>query len=254
MLRTGSSSPAHTPPHHRETAVPTPRPHTARTARTARTLPATRVLLAAGTLVAALALTACDPEGADAGADTAAPLSAPPSAPPSAALSAPPSAAAPSGSPAAAGHTLVQAAKAGGLPAVTGEGALSDVPVDPGEMRDGMHLVAGTYRAAATGRPVLVLGVDSVPEDPSKRREHLWRGLIDYALQNGSTGTPTTAKPYPSGPLGGSVECLSLPEAPTTDVICGWADTSTAAVALFPRTTPAEAARLFTAMRADLEH
>ncbi|MFJ1705704.1 hypothetical protein [Kitasatospora sp. NPDC088346] len=217
--------------------LPTPSRRTART------------LLAAGALVTALALTACDPEGADTGADAATPTTA------TAVTNSTATAAAPSGSSAAADRrTLVHAARAGGLPAVTGAGALSDVPIDPGEMRDGMHLVAGTYRAAATGRPVLFLGVDAVPEDPGKRREHLWRGLIDYALQNGSTGDPTTAEPYPTGPLGGSVECLSLPKAPTTDVICGWTDASTAAVALFPRTTPAEAARQFTAMRADLEH
>ncbi|WP_457034143.1 hypothetical protein [Kitasatospora sp. P5_F3] len=161
-------------------------------------------------------------------------------------------------SPAGSGeHTLVEAETAGGLTRDTGADAVSDVPVDPGEMRDGMHLVVADYNRAGqtSARRILFVGVDSVPEDPNKRREHLWRGLIDYALQNGSTGTPATAKPYQPGPLGGSLECLSLPESATaTDVICGWADTTTAAVALFPRTTPADAARLFIAMRADLEH
>ncbi|WP_328792709.1 hypothetical protein [Streptomyces sp. NBC_00273] len=205
-----------------------------------------RTLLATIALATTLTLTACDP---------AAEAEAPP-APPT--TTAPVSAPASSTSPAGSGkHTLAEAATAGGLTKATGASAVSDVPVDPGEMRDGMHLVVADYNRAGqtSGRRILFVGVDSVPEDPNKRREHLWRGLIDYALQNGSTGTPTTAKPYQPGPFGGSLECLSLPEsANATDVICGWSDTTTAAVALFPRTTPADAARLFAAMRADLEH
>ncbi|WP_406073349.1 hypothetical protein [Streptomyces virginiae] len=205
-----------------------------------------RNLLATIALATTLTLTACDPAG-----EAEAPP-APPAA--SATVSAPASSTSPAGS---GKHTLAEAATAGGLTKATGAGAVSDVPVDPGEMRDGMHLVVADYNRAgqASGRRILFVGVDSVPEDPNKRREHLWRGLIDYALQNGSTGTPTTAKPYEPGPFGGSLECLSLPESATaTDVICGWSDTTTAAVALFPRTTPADAARLFAAMRADLEH
>lgn len=205
-----------------------------------------RTLLATIALATTLTLTACEPA-----AEAEAPP-APPAA--SATVSAPASATLPAGS---GKRTLAEAATAGGLTKATDAGAVSDVPVDPGEMRDGMHLVVADYNRAGqtSGRRILFVGVDSVPEDPNKRREHLWRGLIDYALQNGSTGTPTTAKPYQPGPFGGSLECLSLPEsASTTDVICGWSDTTTAAVALFPRTTPADAARLFAAMRADLEH
>ncbi|MFB6560778.1 hypothetical protein ACFCYH_18195 [Streptomyces sp. NPDC056400] len=202
-----------------------------------------RALLATIALATTLTLTACDP---------AAEAEAPPAA--TATVSAPASSTSTAGS---GKHTLAEAATAGGLTKATGASAVSDVPVDPGEMRDGMHLVVADYNRAGqtSGRRILFVGVDSVPEDPNKRREHLWRGLIDYALQNGSTGTPTTAKPYQPGPFGGSLECLSLPESATaTDVICGWSDTTTAAVALFPHTTPADAARLFAAMRADLEH
>ncbi|MFB6577376.1 MULTISPECIES: hypothetical protein [unclassified Streptomyces] len=205
-----------------------------------------RALLATIALATTLTLTACDP---------AAEAEAPPAPPAATAtVSAPASSTSTAGS---GKHTLAEAATAGGLTKATGASAVSDVPVDPGEMRDGMHLVVADYNRAGqtSGRRILFVGVDSVPEDPNKRREHLWRGLIDYALQNGSTGTPTTAKPYQPGPFGGSLECLSLPEsATTTDVICGWSDTTTAAVALFPHTTPADAARLFAAMRADLEH
>ncbi|MFB7545980.1 hypothetical protein ACFC0N_39495 [Streptomyces zaomyceticus] len=203
-----------------------------------------RTFLAATALATMLTLTACDP-AAEAPPAASAPVATP-------------ARSASSTSPAGSGkHTLTEAATAGGLTRATGASAVSDVPVDPGEMRDGMNLVVADYNRAGqtSGRRILFVGVDSVPEDPNKRREHLWRGLIDYALQNGSTGTPTTAKPYQPGPFGGSLECLSLPEsANATDVICGWSDTTTAAVALFPRTTPADAARLFAAMRADLEH
>ncbi|MGW6917877.1 hypothetical protein ACWGB8_29240 [Kitasatospora sp. NPDC054939] len=222
-----------------------------------------RLAVTAGAVAAALALTACGPENTEGSGPTAQPTAgpatataAPTGAPaPAASTPAPPASAKPTGSAPAGKRQVVEAATAGGLTRATGAGAVTDVPVDPGEMRSGMHLVVANYEkpGQASGRRILVVAVDNVPEDPNKRREHLWRGLIDHALQNGSTGSPTTATPYAAGPLGGSVECLSLPEAPTTDVVCGWADGSTAGVALFPQTTPKAAAALFTAMRGDLE-
>lgn len=123
------------------------------------------------------------------------------------------------------------------------------MPVDPGEMREGMTLVETNYQRQK-GRPVLFAGVDNVPEEPSKRREHLWRGLIDYAAYQGGTGSPGASVAYPAGPLGGNLECFPL----GSDALCGWVDSSTAAVALFPATAPTDAAKLFAAMRADLEH
>ncbi|MFI5531979.1 hypothetical protein ACIA8O_25945 [Kitasatospora sp. NPDC051853] len=209
---------------------------------------------------AALGLTACVPEDATTtgGATTATP-------PPAASTPAPapsptpsPAASAPTAAKASPGarHRVVEAPTAGGLTLAVGAGTLTDVPVDPGEMVDGMQFVQAEYDRPGkpSARRVLVLAVDNVPEDPNKRREHLWRGLIDYALQNGSTGDPTTAEPYAPGPLGGSLECLSLPaRTGPTDVLCGWADTRTAGVALLPATTPQEAARLFAAIRADVE-
>ncbi|GAA4850502.1 hypothetical protein [Kitasatospora terrestris] len=216
-----------------------------------------RIVLAAAVAVAALTLTACDPDEIPA-TDAAPTASTAAPAPASASASA---ATKPSGSakPSPAGHrTVAETRTAGGLTLATGQGTLTDVPVDPGEMREGMHFVQSEYNRPgqpATARKILVLAVDNVPEDPNKRREHLWRGLIDYALGNGSSGTPTTAEPYQAGPLGGSLECLSLPaKSGPTDVICGWADASTAGVALLPGTTPAEAGRLFAAIRADVEH
>ncbi|MFC8453328.1 hypothetical protein [Kitasatospora sp. NPDC057223] len=206
----------------------------------------TRLALTVGAVAVALALTACEPDNSVDAAD------APVATAPAAATGTP---AATAAVPPASKRQVTAAKTAGGLARYTGEGAVSDVAIDPGEMQPGMNLVVANYNRAgqATGRRILLVAVDGVPEDPNKRREHLWRGLIDYALDSGSTGTPGTGKAFSSGPLGGSVECLGLPEAATTDVICGWADGSTAAVALFPRTTLPEAAALFTAMRGDLE-
>ncbi|GAA1110089.1 hypothetical protein [Kitasatospora arboriphila] len=213
-----------------------------------------RTLLAAGTLVAALALTACDPEagpGTDAApapTPTAAATTAAPSSPAPAATSATAKA---GGKPSGGKRTVISTQHAAGLTKSSGDGTISDVPVDPGEMRDGMNLVVENYdRAGQTsGRRILFVGVDNVPEDTGKRREHLWRGLIDYAAGNGSTGTPGTGTPYAPGPFGGSLECLPY----GADALCGWADSSTAAVALFPQSSPASAAKLFASMRADLE-
>ncbi|MFB7474069.1 hypothetical protein [Kitasatospora sp. NPDC056184] len=214
----------------------------------------------AGAIVAALALTACGPENDDtaapppAGATTAA-TAAPTATATTAATTAPAATAQPTAAAPAGKRQVVEARTAGGLAKTIGRDAVSDVAVDPGEMRDNMHMVLANFDrpGQTSGRRILLIAVDNVPEDPAKRREHLWRGMIDYALRNGSTGEPTTAAPFAAGPLGGSLECLMLPQAPTTDVVCGWSDASTAGVALFPRTTPAEAAALFATMRADIE-
>ncbi|MET9396438.1 hypothetical protein [Kitasatospora sp. NPDC002965] len=236
-------------------------------------------LAVVGVVAAVLALSACGPENDDSAVPppptrpTTEPVSTPPAGQPAAPTAsttarptAPPTTAAPSSASAkptaptaptspTGKRQVVEARTAGGLARTTGPDAVSDVPVDPGEMRDGMHLVVANYdRAGQTsGRRILLVAVDNVPEDPAKRREHLWRGLIDYAQQHGSTGDPTSGVPYAAGPLGGSLECLQLPAAPTTDVLCGWSDASTAGVALFPKSTPAEAAALFAGMRGDIE-
>ncbi|MFF4340663.1 hypothetical protein ACFY00_12080 [Kitasatospora sp. NPDC001540] len=215
---------------------------------------AARALFASAALAATLALAACDPEGTDGDAAVPAATTAPVSAPaapgsPSAAPKSPPAA---TKSAAPGKRTLTEAATAGGLTRATGDAQLSDVPVDPGEMRDGMTLVEANYvrKAGGSARPVLFVGVAGVPEEPSKRREHLWRGLIDYATGNGSTGSPGASVAYPAGPLGGNLECFPL----GADALCGWVDSSTAAVALFPASSPADAAKQFALMRADLEH
>ncbi|MFB9369774.1 hypothetical protein [Kitasatospora albolonga] len=210
-----------------------------------------RTVFLLATAALALPLTACVPEPAPAPSSTAtAPVAPPPSpSPTTAPTTAKPSPAGP--------RKVTEAPTAGGLTLATGPGTLTDVPVDPGEMVDGMQFVQAEYDRPGkpSARRILVLAVDNVPEDPNKRREHLWRGLIDYALGTGSTGDPTTAEPYAPGPLGGSLECLSLPaRTGPTDVICGWSDTTTAGVALLPATTPPEAARLFAAIRTAIEH
>ncbi|MFI8193454.1 hypothetical protein ACIF8T_32555 [Streptomyces sp. NPDC085946] len=150
-------------------------------------------------------------------------------------------------------RTLVDASRAGGLDKLQGDAALKDVPVDPGEMRQGMTLVTGNYGdPGGQGAPVLFEGVDHVPEDTSKRREHLFRGMLEYIQWDPELGQPQ-AEPVEPGPLGGSVECLLASLSEDGNVICGWADQGTAAVALFENSTLQEAGKLFVAMRGDLE-
>lgn len=149
---------------------------------------------------------------------------------------------------------VVDAAQAGGLPKATGEAALTDLPVDPGDMRDGMNLVEQMYlREDSQGREanVLVVAVDNVPEETTKRREYLFRGMLDHLKWE---DTPPQAEPIGDpGPLGGSVECLLASFVEDGDVICGWADDTTAGVIHFPNSTVPEAEKLIVAMRADLE-
>ncbi|MEV7676592.1 hypothetical protein [Streptomyces sp. NPDC088752] len=145
---------------------------------------------------------------------------------------------------------VLQAPVAGGLKRVSEAEAPSDVPVDPGDMREDMHLVVANYRSA--DGIILFEGVDNVREDTSKRREHLFRGMLEHLQWDYSLGQPS-AEPIPAGPLGGSVECALASLSDEGDVICGWADFNTAAVAHFPNSTLQEAGALFVKMRSDLE-
>ena len=148
---------------------------------------------------------------------------------------------------------VVDAEVAGGLRKLTDDNAVSDIPVDPGDMRKGMNLVVSHFEAPPPIRgPILFEGVDNVPEDTTKRREHLWRGMLDYIQWDYELGQPS-AEPVDPGPLGGSVECMLASLVEDGNVICGWADENTAAVALFKDTDIATAAPLFVKMRADLE-
>ncbi|GAA2446196.1 hypothetical protein [Streptomyces macrosporus] len=201
-------------------------------------------LTAVAAVVVVAAVTGCRPEDVPASPDGLRSASPGASRP---ADSAPPTAA-PDGE-----RALVDAREAGGLRRLTGEGAVTDVPVDPGEMRDGMRLVVAEFAAPDGGEPVLFEGVDNVPEDPVKRREHLFRGMLEHIEWDPEPGQPEARPVADPGPLGGSVECLLASLAEDGNVICGWADESTAAVALFPNSDPDEAGKLFVAMRSDLE-
>ncbi|MER6630243.1 hypothetical protein ABT301_18750 [Streptomyces sp. NPDC000987] len=155
----------------------------------------------------------------------------------------------------ASARRVVDAATAGGLARVTGPDAPGDTVIDPGEMRGGMHLVVNGYArsGAGSGDAVLVVAVDNVPEETAARREHLWRGMLDHIRWDDDRGRPEARPVDDPGALGGSVECMLASPGKDGDVICGWADAGTAGVAHFPGSTPAEAAKLFVAMRADLE-
>lgn len=142
-------------------------------------------------------------------------------------------------------------AQAGGLVKLTGQGAVSDVVFDPGEMRPDMTLVMENYQyPGRQGDPVLVVAVDNVPEDTSARRQHLWRGMLQYLdWTNGNI----TAEPYEPGQYGGSVECFLASLAEDGNVVCGWADENTAGVALIPNSDLATGPSAFVALRNDIE-
>ncbi|MFD1831012.1 hypothetical protein ACFSJS_15205 [Streptomyces desertarenae] len=213
--------------------------------RTSRRTPGRAV---AAAVLAVAALAACQPE------DTAAPQASPSQAARQPSETSPPEEPAPEGSAAPeGGRRLVDAEVAGGLRRRDGDGAVTDVPVDPGEMREGMTLVVTHFADPDGGDPILFEGVDNVPEDTNRRREHLFRGMLEHIGWDPELGQPEAQPVADPGPLGGSVECLLASLAESGNVVCGWADEGTAAVALFPDSTLDEAGRLFVAMRGDLE-
>ncbi|MEV2201939.1 hypothetical protein [Streptomyces fradiae] len=200
-------------------------------------------------------LSGCRADGTDgpAAVPTGSASAPAPGAPSGPAQSSPAAPARPSGEarPSAGARRVVDAPKAGGLARATGAGAPSDVTVDPGEMRDGMNLVMNNY-VLPKGGSALTIAVDNVPEETGKRREHLWRGMLEHIKWDPELGQPE-AQPVDAGPLGGSVECMLASLAEDGDVVCGWADDGTAGVAHFPDSTLPQAAKLFVAMRGDLE-
>ncbi|MEU5099709.1 hypothetical protein [Streptomyces sp. NPDC020996] len=212
-----------------------------------------RVPVLAVAVIGAALLTGCQPNDIEADPSLtagASPAASKPSDNRPPATDAPPSQ---DGTPSSA-RRVVDAPQAGGLPKATGRAQLTDVPVDPGDVRDNMNMVEQKYlRKDSQGRQanVLVVAVDNVPEETSKRREYLFRGMLDYLKWE---GTPPQAQPIGDvGPLGGSVECLLASFVEDGDVVCGWADDTTAGVVHFPNSTVPEAEKLIVAMRADLE-
>jgi len=149
---------------------------------------------------------------------------------------------------------LVPGPTAGGFVRLTGSGQPSDVPVDPGEVRDGVdNVVVAAYSSSATGaRTVLFVGVDGQSQVDGKRLEHMTRGMIDHVNGSGGSVPAGTMKPYPAGVQGGTLECMPAAEAHPA-AICGWADKYTTAVAYFANLSADSAAVKFREMRADLE-
>jgi hypothetical protein len=150
---------------------------------------------------------------------------------------------------------LAPVARAGGLVRITGDGAPTDVPVDPGKVDAGVNNVLVTAFGGSTSGPrtVLFVGVDGLTGLDGKRLEHLVRGMVEYVNgDGGSVPEDMRMKDYAPGPQGGTLECmpgsLAKPAA-----ICAWADMYTAAVAYFDDLSADQAAVKFAAMRADLE-
>ncbi|WP_406296228.1 hypothetical protein OG948_12485 [Embleya sp. NBC_00888] len=192
---------------------------------------------------------------ADAGATATSAVTRPAELPSGKAQPTAPSTSVPSGRPStpAGVRGLQPAARAGGLARLT-DGP-TDVPVDPGEVRDRVNnVVVAAYGATGAGpRAVLFVGVDGMTGVEGKRLEHMLRGMVEYV--NGSGGSVpdgVTMKSYDAGPLGGTLECMPGSAAGPA-AICGWADRYTTAVAYFDQASADQAAAKFKAMRADLE-
>ncbi|MCF2533512.1 hypothetical protein [Yinghuangia soli] len=232
--------------------------------------PASAVKKAAlvGALFASLALTACEIPGKDdKKAEASKSASAEPSAAPSEEASdAPaespkpkdptatkrPTSAAPTKQGTAGPRVLVSAARTGGYERLT-EDMLS-VPVDPGDIGEGMNVVLAAYGKTPTGdREVLFEGVSGLTAMDGKRFEHMIRGMIEYVnLDGGSVPEGAAMKSYDPGPLGGTLECMPAQDAYPA-AICGWADKNTVAVAYFDKLSADAAAKKLVEMRSDLE-
>ncbi|WP_406286731.1 hypothetical protein [Embleya sp. NBC_00896] len=168
-----------------------------------------------------------------------------------------PATAKPTGRPSTtvADKRLVSTTRAAGLARLTGAGAPTDVPVDPGEVTPGVNdvLVASFGASAAGPRTVLFVGVDGLTGIDGKRLEHMTRGMVEYVNGGGgSVPESVTMKGYDPGPQGGTLECMPGDDARPA-AICGWADRYTTAVAFFENLSADQAAVRFKAMRADLE-
>ncbi|WP_436775649.1 hypothetical protein [Yinghuangia sp. YIM S09857] len=151
-------------------------------------------------------------------------------------------------------RVLLSAARTGGYERLVGEGAPSDMPVDPGEMTDENNLVVVAYGKTPTSpREVLFVGVDGLTATDGKRMEHMIRGMIDYVNgDGGSVPEGVTMKDYAAGPLGGTVQCMPAQDAYPA-AICAWADKNTVAVAYFDKLSADAAAKKLVEMRTDLE-
>ncbi|GAB3695927.1 hypothetical protein GCM10027589_59130 [Actinocorallia lasiicapitis] len=146
-----------------------------------------------------------------------------------------------------AARRVVSAPTAGGLGKGTGAKAVTDVPVDLGQVPPGSTVVVENY-VQPGGDTILVVALDGI-SDSYDRREHLWRGLLDRVGWDGGVDS----RPVPAGPLGGDVECFLVSLAEDGNVICGWSDASTVGVALIPNLDLKTAAQAFVDMRSDLE-
>ncbi|NUS54104.1 MAG: hypothetical protein HOV66_04470 [Streptomycetaceae bacterium] len=237
--------------------------------------PVLRTALLAAAVAGALSLTACELPGKsdDKKSDKASPtatVEASPSAAASDAASAAPSPAGPSAaatdkaatkaptSTAKSGQggakVLVSAARTGGYERLTGQGAPSDVPIDPGDMGPGMNMLVVAYGKSPTGqREVLIEGVDGLTAMDGKRMEHMIRGMIDHVnADGGSVPEGVSMLDYPAGPLGGTLQCMAAQDAYPA-AICAWADKNTTVVAYFDKLSADDAAKKLVTMRADLE-
>lgn len=132
---------------------------------------------------------------------------------------------------------------------------------------DNANQTADYLRTAVAARIALDTSVGAIYKDPaSKDRDVLFFGgtatlltpdrQLDEALAllNDDSGGMSGVHAVDAGPLGGSMKCGTTPGDGGPLVVCGWADSASIAVALFPGRTVDQAAELLRQMRAAMEH
>jgi hypothetical protein len=133
---------------------------------------------------------------------------------------------------------------------------------------DSANQTADYLRTAVAAKISLDSSVGAVYRDPtSADRDVLFFGgtafiltpdrQLDQALGllNDDSGTVSGLHAVDPGQLGGSMKCGTTPgDNGTTMAVCGWADSGSLAVALFPGRTVDQAAELLRQMRAGMEH
>ena len=132
---------------------------------------------------------------------------------------------------------------------------------------DDAKQTAEYLRTAVAARVALDTTVGAVYQDPtSKDRKVLFFGGTNldvspahqldtaFGLLNDATGTVIGVHDVPAGPLGGVAKCGSSQGDGGAMPVCGWADSGSLAMALFPGRTIDDAGKLLIDLRAAMEH
>ncbi|GAB1690020.1 hypothetical protein [Krasilnikovia sp. M28-CT-15] len=102
--------------------------------------------------------------------------------------------------------------------------------------------VAAAYQDPA-GRGVLFVGGTGLVWQPEDELTKAFRLVSD------AQGAVTHVHEVPAGPLGGTVKCGRTPTDDGDMAVCGWADHGSVALALFPKRSEDESAKLILSVR-----